>query len=104
MLARDAHIQHGDRHAGHAFGTLDRVFDGAGGGVDVDDHPLAHAGGRGAADAGDVHLAVLIRLADDRADLGGPDVQPDDVLPAQHHRSWDLLYLVARVEVFPHIL
>ena len=94
VFARHANVQCGDRHAGHAFGAFHSVFNRAGRGLNVDDHPLAHAGGRRAAHAGDVHLAILVSVADDRTHLRSPNVQSHDVLLAQYHRSCTLLHLV----------
>src|SRR5207248_9537392 len=79
MSAGDARVDGADLAASHQLGLLDRALDGGNGGLDVDHHALAQAPRRVLPDADDVEPG-LPRLADDAADLGGPDVEPDDEL------------------------
>src|SRR5690606_22120616 len=73
-----------DLAAGHQLGFLDRPPDGADRRLDVDDDALAQPLRRVAADADDVD-PVVGGLADDGADLRGPDVETDDQLALLAH-------------------
>src|SRR5581483_8780817 len=77
--AGDPGVDGADLRAGHQLGFLDRLVDGGDGGLDVDHHALAQPARGMGADADHVD-AVGADLAHDAADLGGPDVQPDDDL------------------------
>jgi len=76
-----------DLAAGHQLRLLQRLFDGADGALDVDHHPLAQPLGRTGADPHDVE-PLFGEVADDGADLGRTDIEPDDqVFPLIAHRS-----------------
>jgi hypothetical protein len=73
----DSAVNRADLRPGHQLRFLHGFADRFHGGVDVDDHPLAHSLGGMGADPDDVHPGVG-HLSHNGADLGGPDVQPDD--------------------------
>src|SRR2546425_789546 len=86
---RHADVDGRDLDARHLLGLGHRLADRLDGRVDVDDDAAAQAArGRGA-HADDVDAASQARRRDDRADLGGTDVQPDDQFrrPAPPHRT-----------------
>ena len=78
VLPTDAHERAVDLEARQALGALDRVGDRADRLVDVHDHALLQAVGRHRAVAEDRQPAVPADLADQRGDLGRPDVDADE--------------------------
>ena len=81
VVSGDPHIDRVDLHAGHELRFLHRFLDGLHGAVDVHHHALFQAVGRADADPDDVHLAVVLRFADDGADLGRTQVKTyDDIV------------------------
>src|SRR5204862_285611 len=77
VTAGDARIDGADLGPGHQLRFLHRLVDGGDRRLDVDHHAFAQPAGGVRADADHVDPAG-IDLADDAADLGGPDVEPDD--------------------------
>jgi len=80
VLAGHADVHHFDLDARVLFCLGYCLADGLHGLFDVDHHPAVHAVGVGFAQAQDVDLAVLVALAYDGANLGSPNIQPDDDL------------------------
>jgi hypothetical protein len=78
VLAADADEGAVDLPAGEALRVLDRGCDRVDGLVDVDDDALLQAGGRDRPLADDRERAVPAHLADERDDLRGADVDPDE--------------------------
>ena len=68
-----------DLDPGHELGLLEHALDRVDRGLEVDDDALAQALRLGLADADHVEAALVGDLGDDRADLVGADVEPDDV-------------------------
>src|SRR5439155_1848057 len=77
VTAGDARIDGADLGPGHQLRLLHRLVDGGDRRLDVDHHAFAQPAGGVRADPDHVD-PVGTDLADDAADLGGPDVEPDD--------------------------
>ena len=75
MRSRDADDDRADAHAGSFLRFLDRRFDRFDRRFDIDDDALAQPGAWRDAEAERRQLTVGQRLADDRADFAGADVQ-----------------------------
>jgi hypothetical protein len=91
VLATDRDERPVDLPAGQPLGALDRLRDRADGLVDVDDDTLLQAGRGDRAVAHDRHLAVAADLADQGADLGRADIDPDQDRFSLHCRRPCLL-------------
>ena len=78
MVAGDRGIHAAHFAAGHQFGLLDRALDRLHGGIDVDHHALAQPARFMRADADHLDRFARRVFADQRGDLGGPDVEADD--------------------------
>ncbi len=85
VLPADAHEGPVDLPAGQPLGALDRVRDGPGGLVDVDDDALLEPRRRHRPVAHDRQPAVATHLADEGADLARADVDADEDRFAFHH-------------------
>jgi hypothetical protein len=91
VLATNGDERPVDLPAGQALRPLDRFRDRADRLVDVDDDALLQAGRGDRAVAHDRHPAVAADLADQGADLGRPDVDPDQDRFSLHCRRPCLL-------------
>ena len=74
-----AEMHRADLDAGHQLGFLDRPLDRLDRGVEIDHDAALQPLRLGDAEADDVDAALVDELADDGADLRGPDVEPHHV-------------------------
>jgi hypothetical protein len=80
MAARDAGVDLADLAVRHQLRLLQRALDRIHRGFDVDYHALLQPFRDVVAHADDLESPLWPDLRDDRGDLGGADVEPDDQL------------------------
>ena len=86
VRAAEPEVDRADLDAGHQLGFFDRPLDRFDRGVEVDDDAALEPFRLGDAEPDHVDAALFAQLADDRADLRGPDVESYDValVSSQH--------------------